>query len=90
MAKANLRVTIASVGEQLFDDEAISVLVPGSEGQMQILANHEPLISTLKAGTIVVDVGGDPSTSSGQGKQEFKVEGGVLEVSANRATILVS
>lgn len=83
MKNVKLRVTIASVGEQMYDDNALSVLVPGSEGQMQILANHEPLISTLKAGKIVV------KDSEGK-KQEFAVEGGVLEVSANRATILVS
>lgn len=79
----SLRVTIASVGEQLFDDEAISVLVPGSEGEMQVLANHEPFITTLKQGKIVVE-------DTKEKKQEFEVEGGVLEVSANRATILVS
>ena len=77
-----LRVTIASVGEQLFDGEALSVLVPGSEGELQVLANHEPFISTLKSGKIVVKTTKD--------SQEFEVGGGVLEVSKNHATILVS
>ncbi len=78
-----LKVTIASVGQQLYDDNAISVSVPGSEGEMQILANHEPFISTLQKGKIVVeDIEGK--------KQEFELDGGVLEVSGNHATILVS
>ncbi len=81
--ETQLHVTIASVGEQLFDDVAKSIIAPGTEGQMQILANHEPLISTLKTGLAIVEkIDGE--------KEEFKIDGGILEVSDNQATILVS
>lgn len=91
MESKKLQVTIASVGEAMYDGEAESIIVPGTDGQMQVLANHEPFISTLKEGTIVVEnAEQDPSTGSGLQKQEFKIPGGVLEVSENQATVLVS
>ncbi len=83
MPKNKLKVTIASVGKSLFDDEARSIILPSAEGQMQVLANHEPFISTLRNGTIII--------RDKDGKdQEFTIGGGVLEVSNNHATVLVS
>ena len=87
MKTNQLQVTIASVGEQFYDDVAASILVPGSEGQMQILANHEPLITTLKEGVIVVE---PLAVESKQENKTFEITGGVLEVSNNHATILIS
>ena len=41
MTNNKLKLTIASVAQAVFDDDAISVTVPGVVGEMQILANHE-------------------------------------------------
>ncbi len=76
-------LTIARVGEQIFDGEAISVLLPGTEGLLEVLAHHEPFVSRLKAGEVrYVDAAGT--------KHHLDiVHGGVAEVSHNQATILL-
>jgi len=75
-------LVIASVGETRFDGAAISATIPGAAGEMTILSNHEPIVTTLKPGTITVrQTLGEP--------QEFAVESGVLEVSGNRAVVLL-
>lgn len=79
----SFHLTIARVGENLFDGEAVSVTLPGTEGVFQVLAAHEPLVSRLNAGEVhVVDEDGE--------KFHFDIEeGGIAEVSGNEATILL-
>ncbi len=83
MAERNtFQLVIASVGETRFSGEALSVNLPGESGEMTILPHHEPIVTTLKHGTIIV------RDSMGELKK-FPVESGVLEVSGNRAVILL-
>lgn len=78
-----MHVVIAKVDEVLFEGEAHSMTVPGAEGEMTLLGHHEPLISTLKPGTITVRLGGDSVL------REFKIDGGVLEVRSDGATVIL-
>jgi len=77
-----LHLIISSVSENLYDGPALSATLPGSAGEMTVLPNHEPLISTLKAGTITVRI-------PGKDKQVFNITSGVLEISGERAVVLV-
>lgn len=77
-----MKLVIAQVNETLFSGEAKSVTLPGSEGEMTVLGQHEPLITTLKAGTIVVH------EMEGATK-EFSIAGGVLEVRPDGATVIL-
>ncbi len=76
-------VTIAKVGETLFEGEADSLTLPAEEGVMTVLANHEAFVTPLKPGEVrVVTPEGD--------HQEFLVlTGGVAEISMNQATVLL-
>lgn len=76
------KVTISEVSGALYDDEAVSLAVPGVDGDMTVLAGHEALISPLKVGTATVE------TATGE-KKKFPITGGVLEVSNNQATVLL-
>lgn len=76
-----MQVTIARVHENLFSGEADSLTIPTTEGEVTILPNHEPLVTTLKPGTAVVSLEGE--------KKEFDVVDGVLEVSSNQATVIL-
>lgn len=82
MAKT-FHLTIAKIGENLFDGEAISATLPGTEGAFTVLAGHEPFVSTLKAGPItIIDAAGQP--------QRIETEvSGVAEISSNQATVLL-
>jgi len=77
-----MHLVIAKVTEVLYSGEALSATLPGSEGVLTVLAEHEPLITTLKAGTIVV-------RAEGQADKEFQIEGGVLEVRQDGATVIL-
>lgn len=74
-------VAVTKVDEALFSGEAALVIVPGIEGEMTIMPEHEAFISPLKEGTVTVRVGEE--------NREFPIEKGLLEVSNNQATILV-
>lgn len=82
MADAHtFHLTLASVGKTQFDGQASSVTLPGEAGEFTILANHEPIVTTLKRGTVTVRAEG--------GSSEYKIESGVLEYSGNRAVVLL-
>ena len=83
-------LTVSSVSESKFDGQAISVLVPGTEGDMGVLAEHEPLITTLKAGTITIKTAEGSDQSGGKEYSEkFVIKKGILEIANNRAVVLV-
>lgn len=77
-----LKLTISKVDAPVFDGEVVAVHVPGVDGEMEILANHEPLISPLKAGILTIKKA-DGSTHT------HNITSGTLEISNNHATILV-
>jgi F-type H+-transporting ATPase subunit epsilon len=60
----------------------VSVTVPGTEGEMTILADHEALISVLRAGTVTVR----PETGDAH---TFTIDQGTIEISHNHATVLI-
>ncbi len=76
-----MHLVVAKVDEQVFNGEAESVTVPGTAGEMTILGHHEPLISTLKKGEVVV--------RSSEGEKKIAIEGGVIEVRSDGATIIL-
>jgi F-type H+-transporting ATPase subunit epsilon len=75
-------LTIARVDGPLFAGEVKSVVLPGSDGEMTILPDHTALITPLRTGTLTV-------TEADGSTRTFPVTTGTLEVSANRATILL-
>lgn len=83
MASDNtLHLVISSVSQNLYDGPALSATVPGTAGEMTVLANHEPLISTLKAGTITVRIPNKEDLT-------FAITAGVMEIAGGRAVVLV-
>ena len=77
-----LKLTVSKVDAPVFDGEVVSVHVPGVEGEMEIMANHEPLISPLKKGTVTIK-------ESDGSEQSHLIDSGTLEISNNHATILI-
>lgn len=65
----------------LISEAAESVLVPGSEGDFQVLANHAPVLSTLRPGLLDVVLPG------GKERRIF-VRGGFAEVGPENLTVL--
>jgi F-type H+-transporting ATPase subunit epsilon len=65
----------------LISGEVEQVLVPGSEGDMTVLAYHAPLLSTLRPG--LLDIG-----LPGGEHQRFFVRGGFAEFGPSGLTVL--
>lgn len=79
---APFHVTITNVAGALFDGAATLLTVPSVLGETTVLAHHEPLIALLTKGAVkVIDSEG--------GVTEYAITGGILEVSANKAIVLV-
>jgi F-type H+-transporting ATPase subunit epsilon len=81
MSAPQLYVSIASISESHFSGIADSLTVPGVAGEMTILANHEPIITALRPGNVVVKIGTE--------KKSYPVTRGVLEVSNSAANVLL-
>lgn len=68
--------------QRLLLSEAVDmVVVPGAEGDFGVLAEHAPLISTVRPGTITVYQNNAVS-------ERIFVAGGFAEVTAERCTVL--
>jgi F-type H+-transporting ATPase subunit epsilon len=74
-------VEILTPDKTLFSGEADVVTLPGAQGSFQILKNHAPMIANLSKGIL--------SIKSAEGKQQFDVNGGLVEVLKNKVIVLV-
>ncbi|MBN2548366.1 MAG: ATP synthase F1 subunit epsilon [Anaerolineales bacterium] len=75
-----IRCEIVSQDRMVFEGDADIVIVPGEIGQMGILPNHAPLLTTLKFGVLTVRY---------QGQEEyFTVAGGVAEIQPEIITVM--
>ncbi len=61
----------------LFSGEATQVVVPASEGEITVLANHSPFMSALRSGVVTID-----------NSQRLFVHGGFADVSPAGLTVL--
>lgn len=77
-----LHLTVAKIDGLEFEGEVESVVLPGIDGEMTLMAHHEPLISPLTTGTITINISAEES-------QTISMSEGTLEVSDNKATVLI-
>lgn len=82
MAKT-FHLTIANVGDNLFDGEAVSVTLPGAEGVFTVMAGHESFVTPLLPGVALV------KTADGAETSYELTPGGIAEVSGGQATVLL-
>lgn len=75
-----MRVTVISPEAAVFDGEADAVVAPAHDGQVGILPDHAPMMTTLGRGDLVIRTG----TTS----RRFRVQGGFLQVVKNRVRVL--
>src|ERR1700682_6360124 len=76
-----IHVDIVSPEGQLFAGEANMGLAPAAMGEIGIAPRHAPLLTTLSAGVVRVQV-------EGEDEHTFYVGGGALEVQPNRVSVL--
>ena len=71
---------LVSPEQLLLSEDADMVTIPGSEGDMGVMAGHMPVVTTLRPGVI--------SVAGGKAAQKFVVAGGFAEVTQTKLTVL--
>ena len=75
-----LNLEIVTPEKKVLSETVDAVTVPTASGEVGILTNHAPLISSLKSGIL--------SYSKGGTVEKMVVAGGFIEVSANSVSVL--
>ena len=75
-----LNLEIVTPEKKVVDTEVASVSIPTAKGEIGILPNHAPLISTLRSGILTYTEGSQTS--------RMVISGGFVEVSENKVSIL--
>ena len=81
MAKVSFRLVMPE--RELVNTEADMVVVPGSEGEMGIMAGHAPVMTTIKDNAELAVY-----RTSGGNPEKIRVSGGFAEVGDNGLTVL--
>lgn len=77
-----IRLEIVTPAKKVFSEDVSFIVAPGSLGELGILPDHAPLVSSLTIGVLRYK----------QDDQEYKVaiSGGFLEVKNNKAVVLAT
>lgn len=82
MSGATMDVNIVSADHPVWRGVAKSVLVPAYAGGMGILPGHEPVLSVIQEGPLVV-------TEPDGAKHSFEVTDGFISFDSNKLTVVV-
>ena len=80
----------------LFSSEVDAISVPGVHGEFQMLNNHAPVVSVLKAGEVKIQASNytikekyqNKFSKATDGKLSLTINSGTLELNDNKAIIL--
>jgi F-type H+-transporting ATPase subunit epsilon len=75
-----LNLEIVTPEKMVLSETVDAVTVPTASGEIGILTNHAPLISSLKSGIL--------SYTKGGATERMVISGGFVEVSANNVSVL--
>jgi len=77
-----LKLEILTPNGQIFDGEAISVTLPGEEGEFGVLAHHSSLSTLLEAGVIDIE-------KEDKSVESILINWGVVNVDEKKVIVLV-
>jgi len=75
-----MNVTIITPERTVFDEEADGITIPAVTGELTILANHEPFVTLLHSGEVLLHHGKD--------RRHLAIHGGFVEVNNSRVRLL--
>jgi F-type H+-transporting ATPase subunit epsilon len=75
-----MRLDIVTPERRLLSTEAATIQLPGSDGDMTVMENHERTITTLRPGIL--------KAQTAQGEQQFAVTAGFAEITPEACTVI--
>ena len=78
-----LRLSLVSPESTIYEGEVQKVVLPGTLGSFEILPRHAPIVSSLKAGTIVY-------VTPDREQHEQPIKGGFIEMSNDLVSVCMS
>ena len=78
-----INVTIATPSESIFKGEAKKIIISTSTGEIAVLAGHEPLMTTVDAGQVIIENKDDT-------KIVYSAYNGVVNIENNKGKTNVS
>ena len=91
-----MKLEIITPEANIFSGEVTSVTLPGLDGMFQVLNNHAPIISSLRAGEMKMEVEGKLDTTKlnqnvnvdKNNTLRVTIKGGVAELMNNKMIVL--
>lgn len=80
MIMADFNFELVSPERLLLSEQVSEVVIPASEGEMTVLANHAPVMTTIKPGVVTVKAGGKTD--------RYVVFGGFADILPTGCTLL--
>ncbi len=77
---AEMQFDLVSPERSLASLQAASVQIPGADGDMTVMSDHAPTITTLRPGVLTIEAAG--------GAQEYVVTGGFAEIGTAGISVL--
>lgn len=77
----SFKFELVSPEKLLVSQDVVSVVIPGSEGEMTVMAHHAPVMTAIKPGVVKVEAG-DGS------KESYVVFGGFADILPEGCTLL--
>lgn len=75
-----MQFDLVSPERRVVSGQAVSVQIPGADGDLTAMPNHAPVITTLRPGILRAEMDG--------GVQEYVVFGGFAEITADGTSVL--
>lgn len=80
----HFKIVVLSPSKTLLEDEVVFAVVPGTEGELGILVNHAPFVTTLKPGNIKIYKDNQKTIT-----QEIQINGGFMNIRDNICQLMV-
>ncbi len=77
------RLIVSTPDGNVFDGQAVALIVRGTEGELAILAGHIPFITAVKEGSCRIEL---PDETD----KKAEIGGGILTVANDKTTLLCS
>jgi F-type H+-transporting ATPase subunit epsilon len=81
MSPPLFRLEVVTPESPVLSEEVQSLVAPGEDGYLGVLAHHAPLLTALREGEVRV-------TRAGGEEVRYRIGGGFMEVADNTATVL--